>query len=126
VRVNNKVFDERQDLFSDLYVKGCPSQFEKEANRILNMVAKPGYSIGDYHTMSQLDKKLMVDYWQEYDGLTTGLLDFPHWFETYASTPELIRRARQWLVEHNYLIIKSDVRDRADEAGDKFRVSMRK
>jgi hypothetical protein len=125
VRVNSKVFDERQDMFADLYVKNCPSQFEAVANKILNMVAAPGYSAGDYHTMSQLDKKLMVDYWNLYDGLDMTVL-FRDWFVDHATEPELVRRSRQWLVEHNYLIIKETVREHASQAGDKFRASVRK
>jgi hypothetical protein len=124
VRVNTKVFDERQDLFADLYVKNCPSQFEAVANKILNMVAAPGYSAGDYHTMSQLDKKLMVDYWNLYDGLDMTVL-FRDWFVDHATSPELIRRSREWLVSHNYILIKSEVQENAIKAGDNFRRAVR-
>jgi len=132
MRVNTRVFNERQDLFSELFVKGCPSQFEKEANGILNLAAKPGFSIGSYNTMTQLDKKLMVEYWREYDGLNyTSELEkdmgwFTEWFINNATPPELIRRARQWLSEHNYILIDSAVQERAIGAGDKFRASVRK
>ena len=133
MRVNTRVFNERQDLFSELFVKGCPSQFEKEANNILNLVAKPGFSIGSYNTMTELDKKLMIDYWVEYDGLTAKrdgnevtIYNFSlDWWIKKAASTENIRRARQFLVERNYLIVDEAVRERAIGAGDKFRASVR-
>jgi len=129
MRVNTKVFDERIDLFSELYVKNCPSQFEATANHVLNLITKPGYSVGDYHTMSQLDKILMVDYWKEYDGMIDALTrtpgEFTGWFIKSATSPELIRRSRQWLTEHNYIFVNSDVAEHAQEAGTKFRHAVR-
>lgn len=124
MRVNTRVFTERQDMFDGIVVTNCPSQFKGIAENIMNMVANPGYSVGTYHTMTELDKMLMVDYWGEYDGLRdfddTFLLSFKEWFVKKATPPELIRRARQWLSEHNYLILNQEVLSRASEAGDKF------
>ena len=90
----------------------------------MNMVTKLDYSVGDYNTMSVLDKLLMVDYWTEYDNLTAGC-DFQTWFVNFATTPELIRRARQWLSTHNYLILKQDVVERAMQADGNFARSIK-
>lgn len=131
MRVNSRVFTERTDMLQELYVKDCPAQFKKEADNLLNMVAQPGYSVGEYHTMTELDKKLMVDYWETYDGLNLEHIefevtkDFKRWFVTEATPPELIRRARQFLSERNYIIINETVKEHAEEAGNKFRQSIR-
>ena len=124
MRVNSRVFAERMDMLDGIHIPNCPSQFKVIAENIMNMASKPGYSVGDYHTMTELDKILMVDYWGIYDGLEEIIgrdgLSFHNWFVYKATAPELIRRARQWLSEHNYLLIKNDVAERAYEAGSKF------
>lgn len=131
VRVNSRVFDERTDMFDRIQVPNCPSEFRAIAENILMMATKPGYSVGDYHTMTELDKNLMVDYWVAFDGLGhlgvsfASLADFTIWFTKKATAPELIRRARQFLVEKNYLIIKPEVQKHAYEASSKFSRSVK-
>ncbi len=129
MRVNSRVFAERTDMLDGIRIPNCPSQFKTIAENIMNMAAKLGYSIGDYHTMTELDKTLMLDYWRDYDGLmlpTSDLADgFCRWFVHKATAPELIRRARQWLSEHNYLILKAEVAERAYEAGERFSKSIK-
>jgi hypothetical protein len=112
-------------MFDAIRIPNCPTQFKAIAENIVMMATKPGYSAPDYNTMTELDKNLMVDYWGEYDGLdcdsdkTVCSLD-RYWFVHKATSPELIRRARQWLVEHNYLILKESVAQHAFEAGERF------
>jgi len=132
MRVNSKVFDEKQDMFQAIRVPNCPSEFRTVAENILAMATKPGYALSDYNTMTELDKNLMVDYWTEFDGLSQVLpqnfidvITFTKWFVKKATPPELIRRARQWLTEHNYLIVKETVAQNAQKAGQKFRQSVR-
>ncbi len=122
MRVNSRVFTERTDMLDGIQIPNCPSQFKVIAERIIMMVTKPGYSVGDYNTMTELDKILMVDYWKEYDGLNLDTLEsgWREWFVRKATAPELIRRSRQWLSEHQYLILRPEVADRAYEAGNKF------
>lgn len=133
MRVNPRVLQERQDLLGEIKIpasSNCPSQFKTIAENILTMCTKLDYSCPDYNTMSELDKILMVQYWTEYDGLEQIIgrdgLSFTNWFVGSATSPELIRRSRQWLVERNYILCKSDVVERAIGAGDKFRMSVRK
>ena len=123
MRVNSRVFTERTDMLDGIQIPNCPAQFKVVAERIMNMVTKPGFSIGAYHTATELDKWLMVDYWQEYDNLDTAHFDI--WFVTRATSPELVRRARQWLSEHNYVFLDADVADHAAEAGDRMRKAIR-
>jgi hypothetical protein len=140
MRVNSRVYDEKQDIFQNIRVPNCPSEFRAVAENILAMATKPGYALSDYNTMTELDKTLMWDYWVEYDGfihtaaeiildknspdkVTSGGLR--KWFIKKATPPELIRRARQWLTEHRYLIVKETVAQNAQKAGQKFRQSVR-
>ena len=130
MRVNSRVFDEKQDIFQNIRVPNCPSEFRAIAENILMMATKPGYSVGDYNTMTELDKNLMVDYWVEFDDMKFILIidmgdRFREWFVKKATPPELIRRARQWLTERNYLIVKPEVQKRAYEAGSKFSRSIK-
>ena len=127
MRVNSRVFTERTDMLDGIRIPNCPNQFKSIAENIMNMATKPGYSAGDYNTMTELDKILMLDYWRECDGFIEGLdfNNFKMWFIHKATAPELIRRARQWLSEHQYLILKPDVAERAYEAGNKFSRSVK-
>ena len=91
------------------------------------MVTKPGYSIPDYHNVSQLDKMLTLHFWQEYDGLNEAITqkDFADWFLSTATMPDTISRAIRWLVSHNYVFLKPDVQERALEASNKWRQSIK-
>lgn len=132
MRVNSRVFTEKSDMMGMIQIPTCPSQFKIIAENLINMIAKPGYSVGDYNTMTELDKILMFDYWREYDGLMNPIYEvsFPSreqafqnakkWFIVKATSPELIRRARQFLTERNYLLPKEVVLQHAHEAGEKF------
>jgi len=137
MRVNSRVFDEKQDMFQAIRVPNCPSEFRAVAENILAMATKPGYALSSYNTMTELDKNLMWYYWREYDGLFTDKYEIMYpsreqafqagkdWFIKKATPPELIRRARQWLTERNYLIVKPEVQKRAYEAGSKFSRSIK-
>jgi hypothetical protein len=135
MRVNSRVYDEKTDMLGAIRVPACPSEFRAVAENILSMATKPGYALSDYNTMTELDKILMMNYWLEFDGLNEHweLIDkeqklyqmSQNWFVKHATPPELIRRARQWLTEHNYLIVKETVAQNAQKAGQKFRQSVR-
>lgn len=125
MKVNSRVFTERADMFEGITIPNCPTQFKAVAQNIVMLVSKPGYSAGKYNTMTELDKIIMLGYWREYDYMTYEEDGFDNWFIHTATNPELIRRARQWLVEHNYLLLNSDVQERAMEAGNKFRHAVR-
>jgi hypothetical protein len=89
------------------------------------MATTPGYSAGKYNTMTELDKTLMLQYWRMYDGMKPVIncdtvADFNKWFIHKATAPELIRRARQWLAEHQWILLDESVAERAYQAGQKF------
>ncbi len=127
MRVNSRVLTEKSDLLGEIQIDNCPSQFKSVAERLMMMATKPGYSVPDYHTVSQLDKILTLHFWQEYDGLNKGISqrEFEDWFLSSSTSPDMITRARRWLVERNYLFLKPDVQEYAMEASQKFRQSIK-
>lgn len=131
MRINPKVLA-NMDMTGVIQIHDCPSPFKTIAENIVNLLAQPGYSVGEYHTMTELDKTLMWNYWRAFDGLYSNKKDdiydiymIREWFIHKATAPELIRRARQWLSERNYVIIDPDVATRAMEAGNKFSKSVK-
>ncbi len=112
-----------QDGLGDWHLKGeCPKMFGVEATNIMRLLTHT--PIADYNKMSGFDKALMAKYWMHYDGLIGCLVDndsFYDWFTKKATNPENIRRARQWLIEHNYLIPKKAVEERAQATSEKWR-----
>jgi hypothetical protein len=129
VRVNSRVFEERTDMLDGIQIPNCsPKELRVVAERIMNMVTKLGYSVGDYNSVTELDKKITVDYWKEYDMLRDcidGFVKFEVWYPKYATEAELISRARRWLVERNYLLLKEEVVKRSITASNNFRQAVR-
>ncbi len=123
MKVNSRVFTERTDLLGDIKILNCPAQFRSVAERLIMMVTTPGYACSNYNTVSELDKVLTLAFWKEYDGLDTK--NFEVWFITSATLPDMITRARRWLVEHNYLFLKPDIQENAMEASSKWKQSIK-
>ena len=118
----------KMGLDGEIRITNCePAQLRVVTERLMNMiyemVNRLDYQFPSYHTMTELDKILMVNYWQTYDGLPNEV--WLEWFVKHATEPELIRRSRQWLSSHHYIHINDDVKDRAEEAGNKFRQSVK-
>ena len=124
--VNSRVLTEKSDLFEDIQIPNCPSQFKSVAERLMMMATKPGYSVPDYNTVSQLDKVLTLHFWKEYDGFNNNIsqTDFEDWFLSSATSSDMISRAIRWLISHNYLLIKPSVQENALRATDNFRRSV--
>jgi hypothetical protein len=96
------------------------------------MGLKLGYSFSNsYNNMTELDKMLMFDYWREYDQMSFYSAPkyeaFADWFIHEATAPEIIRRARQFLIEHNYIIeVKESVLQHAHDAGENMRQNIKR
>lgn len=128
MRVNSRVLTEKTDLMDGIRIPNCPSQFRYVAEQLMMLLTKPGYSTGDYNSVTELDKILTVDYWIEYNELQGWIKPQPkepikYFRDCYiglATMPDLITRSRRWLVEHNYVFLKELVAERAHQAGDKF------
>jgi hypothetical protein len=101
----------------------CPSSIRKIAENILKLIDSTFFE--SYNTMSNLDKQIIYAYWTKIDREPTEVYtdEYKDWFFEKSTQPEDIRRARQWLVEHNFIIVKPDVAQRAQEAGTKRRRS---
>jgi hypothetical protein len=101
----------------------CPTSIRKIAENILSLIESTYFE--SYYTMSNLDKQLIYAYWIKIDGEPNEVRtdEYRDWFFDKCTVPEDIRRARQWLVEHNFIIVKPDVLKHAQEAGIKRRRS---
>jgi hypothetical protein len=132
MRVNPEVETKWRDAFGEIHIpetSHCPSQIKTICENLLTICTRLGYACPSYNTMTQLDKVLMVEYWHEYDGLLIrdffypddeeALQHFKEWF-IKATEPELIRRSRQYLVEHHAIRVNQDVAERAYQAGQNF------
>lgn len=109
------------DMLDELSIPQCPDLFRMQAEGIVRLVS--GMEPFGYTKMSQFDKHLIIAFWKQYDGLDRALAEpstFRDWFVNSATNPELIRRARQWLVEKNYLIPTQEIENRAQEAGSRW------
>jgi hypothetical protein len=101
----------------------CPTSIRKIAENILELIDSTYFE--PYYTMSNLDKQLIYAYWIKIDGEPNEVRsdEYKEWFFNKCTVPEDIRRARQWLVEHNFIIIKPEVAKHAQEAGNNRRRS---
>ena len=129
MKINRLLADQYKigDLLNDgeekYRLEMCPSSIRKIAENILSLVESTYFE--SYYTMSNLDKQLIYAYWIKIDGEPNEVRtdEYRDWFFDKCTVPEDIRRARQWLVEHNFIIVKSDVAKHAQEAGIKRRRS---
>ena len=126
MRVNSKVYTERIDMLDGIQIPNCqPKELRVVAEKIMTMVMALDYSLTDYNSMTELYKKITVDYWQKYDELIHELVhgnsmnDFKSWY-VHATEANLIERAVRWLISHNYLLVKEEVLRRAQKASENF------
>ena len=129
MRVNSKVFTERTDMLSDIVIPNCsPKELSIVTERLINMIVKVGYSVGSYNSVSDLVKKLTVDYWKEYDGLVSSTLNgtasFKLWY-LHATSEDEIGRALRWLREHHYVYFDETVEERARKSEQSWRQSIK-
>ena len=112
-----------------------PPQLRTVTERLINLIAelltRLDYQFPQYHTMTELDKILMVEYWRKYDGMFTlsessPVFNFDDWFVKKATEPELVRRARQLLLSRHWIFVNEDVKEHAEQAGNKFRQNIKK
>ena len=105
MRINPEVETKWRDAFGEIHIpetSHCPNQIKKICENILTMCLSLGNVCPtNYNTMTELDKTLMLMYWREYDGMNLPT-QFDDWFVHEATEPDAIRRARQYLVEHQY------------------------
>jgi len=108
------------NMLGEVVVEESPPAIKIIVERLLNTLNVT--KVGNYNKMTELDKLLTLLYWETYDGLNICLnLDkFDKWYKEKATNPDLISRARRWLIENRYIIAKSSVTERAQQAGDNW------
>ncbi|MAH47701.1 hypothetical protein CMI37_17910 [Candidatus Pacearchaeota archaeon] len=112
----------KYDMLGDLVIDECPGPLKEVAQnlcRMLNVTKAP-----DYNTMTELDKRLTLMFWEGIENLNlyhANLGEFEEWYVKRATNPDLISRARRWLVENRYIIVKPTVAENAQAAGDRWK-----
>ena len=124
MKINWKIV--AHDLTGSVVIPCAPALLRAAAQHIIEIVERTPPI--EYSSMSNLDKKLLYEYWKQIDGMEEALeaaredpKHFYRWFLDAATSPETISRARRWLIEHNYIIISSRIGQQAIEAGQKYR-----
>ena len=115
MKINGALADQYKigDLLSEgeekYRLEMCPTSIRKIAENILSLIESTYFE--SYYTMSNLDKQLIYAYWIKIDGEPNEVRtdEYRDWFFDKCTVPEDIRRGRQWLVEHNFIIVKPDV-----------------
>ena len=105
----------------------CPTPIKFICENILTMCTRIGYHRPPYHSMSELDKILMLQYWKYIDGMKEDFSkpnDFYKWFISKATSPDLIGRSRRWLIENNIMWVDANIVERAHKAGERVSKAM--
>jgi orotidine-5'-phosphate decarboxylase len=125
----------QSSLDGEIHLPLCPPEFRGVAERIMVMLDREPFNDA-YTTMTELDKKLVLRYWNEYDKLNDALADirdgkgswqitFGEWFLFHATNPDTISRARRYLVsDAKLLIIPPTIARHAKQADDKWAKSV--
>jgi len=138
MRINSEVDTKWRDAFGEIHIpetSHCPPQIKKICENILTMYSGlDGVCPTSYNTMSELDRQIMCDYWRRYDGLDKPLgmaqygdpeLNFDNWFIHTATSPEWLRRSREFLCQHRAIFPKQEVSDHAYQASENMRHSVK-
>lgn len=131
MRINPEVYQKRLDMNGEVRIPNCePYSLKVVAERLMQMLIGLDYSVGNYNTVTELDKLLTLDYWTRYDDFANqfkgnGLFEdciniFRKWYTLQATEPDMISRARRWLVSHHYIFLKEGVEEQAQTAGANF------
>jgi hypothetical protein len=133
MRINVEVETKWRDAFGEIHIpetSHCPSQIKPICENILKMyVGLDGVCPTNYNTMTELDKMIMLDYWKNYDRMNYFIpecMDFDEWFLTKSTPSELLRRSREFLVQHHAVYPKQAVADHAYQAGQNFSRSVKR
>ncbi len=79
----------KYDMLGEVTIEECPKVLRSTAENILKMLNAT--KAPDYNTMSELDKRLTLMYWFEFDGLL---------FRYQDSTTQSARGFEDWYVDH--------------------------
>ena len=120
MKLNFKII--QRDLEDRITVPFAPTMIKKECGRILELLEKT--PVPNYNKISGFDKWLIWHYWLEFDAFKpSDVENIVDWLVNKATSPDIIVRARQFLVEKNYLIPSPSIAERAQAAGNSWRKS---
>ena len=132
MRINSEVDTKWRDAFGEIHIpetSHCPPQIKKICENILTMYSGlDGVCPTSYNTMSELDKMIMLDYWERFDNMNlyiNNLGEFEQWFIKRATNTEWLRRSREFLCQHRAIFPKQEVSDHAYNASENFRHSVK-
>lgn len=123
MKINWKLVE--YDMLDDIHLPNCPSMFRTQAEQIIKIIS--GMQPVSYNKVSTFDRHLIVEVWKS-DGLDQALENpesFRKWYLSHATEPDLITRARRWLMEHNYLISSPSIAERAQESSEKWKAGIK-
>lgn len=126
MKVHSQI-DTKRDGFGNIHITSCPNQLRTCCERIMEMVTSLGYRPPSYHSITELDKKIVLQYWRRFDGLIDTNMadyDFSDWWLKKATNPDIISRSLRWLASSNYIFLDKDVAHRAQEASRNYRQAM--
>lgn len=104
----------QRDMTEQITVPYAPPMIKKECGLILQLMERT--PIPDYNKISGFDKWLTVAYWKQFDAMPEDRALWDDWLIYKATSPDIIIRARQYLVEKNYLIPKASMEKWAQTA----------
>lgn len=128
MQINPAVLKECLDLTGEIRIlekSKCPEPIKSYAEKILEMYRPDKLDTvapKNYHSITELDKAIMVDYWYAYDNFVVNSqkgMTFEEWFTKIATFPDYISRASRWLISHHYIVnIQDDVLKNAQLASE--------
>lgn len=126
MRINPEVKQKRIDAFGEVRIPNCePQQLKVVAERLMKMLIDREEELDAtpyrYNTVTELDKQLVVDYWQRYDYLRVAATakEFKEWYMAATNASD-IERATRWLRDHRYIFLKPEVEERAQQSAAKY------
>jgi hypothetical protein len=97
------------------------------AEQLVMMISGRNYDLGEYFTITELEKKLTLDYWVRYDKLNNVIAhddtSFRHWYIKATNASE-IERAIRWLRREKLLLLDTDVEMHAHDAAKAYEHGM--
>jgi hypothetical protein len=107
---------QRHPLTGQWNVPDCPKELLPAVAVILDWLeANPKHGITGYTSTSQLDKFLMAQWWLRKDHMKEAIEQgdvnqFCEWFMKHATFPDIIKRARLWLMKQELVEVPADIK----------------
>jgi len=131
--MHEKIDSELRDMFGEIKIakeKLEIKELRNIAERILTMVVKPHCRCMNYNTMTEFDKWLTATYWWEYDNFASvksgDREEFMKWYVNRATIPDMIARARRWILQEGFIRLKDSVMVQSMNSQDRYQRGLAK